>query len=304
MAVDTSEKKHSGPIVESRDRFDVIDCTGCGFRHILPIPSQVELEKVYRSEYYTQEKPLYIERNLEDQEWWKVVYDGRFDLFERLLPFSPRRLLDVGSGPGFFLRRGEDRGWQCVGIEPSRKAATFARAAGLTVKRAFLSEVSAVEMGTFDVVYMNEVLEHTPDPTAILRQSMELLKPSGLLCIVVPNDYNPLQKALQDVCGFPSWWVAPPHHINYFNVTSVKALVQKVGLEIVDVEATFPIDLFLLMGENYVGNDELGRKCHGRRKNLELNLKKAGLNHLKHTLYHFFAELGIGREVQVIARRR
>jgi hypothetical protein len=58
------------------------------------------------------------------------------------------------------------------------------------------------------------------------------------------------------------------------------------------------------MGENYVGDDELGRACHGRRKNLEVNLQKAGLGELKHSLYRFFAELDIGREVQVIAQRR
>jgi hypothetical protein len=74
-------------------------------------------------------------------------------------------------------------------------------------------------------------------------------------------------------------------------------------MRIVNTEATFPIDLFLLMGENYVGDDELGRRCHGKRKRLEINLEKAGLTDLKRSLYRSFAELGIGREIQVIGRK-
>jgi hypothetical protein len=68
-------------------------------------------------------------------------------------------------------------------------------------------------------------------------------------------------------------------------------------------ETTFPIDLFLLMGDNYIGDDALGRECHGRRKNLEHNLALAGLSGLKRDLYKAMAGLGIGREVVLIARK-
>ena len=68
-------------------------------------------------------------------------------------------------------------------------------------------------------------------------------------------------------------------------------------MDVVLREATFPIDLFLLMGEHYVGDDKLGRRCHARRKTLELNLVAGGRNDLKRRLYRLLAELGIGREV-------
>ena len=164
-------------------------------------------------------------------------------------------------------------------------------------------EEVAHDLDPFDVVYMSEVLEHIPNPMEMLVLSQSLLKSGGLLCVIVPNDYNPIQEALRTVCDFPSWWVAPPHHINYFNVSSIKALVEEAGTRIVLTEATFPIDLFLLMGDNYVGNDELGRECHGKRKRLEINLEKAGLAGVKRSLYESLAEHGIGREIQVIGQK-
>ena len=62
-------KDHPGRSIENRNGYEVIDCTSCRFKHIIPIPSHEELREIYRSEYYATEKPLYIERNQEDQEW-------------------------------------------------------------------------------------------------------------------------------------------------------------------------------------------------------------------------------------------
>jgi SAM-dependent methyltransferase len=294
---------HSGKLIESKNGFEVIECSCCEFKHTIPIPSEKELREIYSNEYYTTEKPLYIERNLEDQEWWRVVYDARLNLFEKLLPQDRREILEIGSGPGFFLKRAIQRGWSGIGFEPSTKAADHARGLGLEIRNEFLSEDAAADLKSFDVIYLNEVLEHIPKPLEMLQLAERLLAPGGLLCVIVPNDYNPLQQALRRVSDFPSWWVAPPHHINYFDVSSIKGLVRKTGTRIVNTEATFPIDLFLLMGDNYVGNDELGRQCHGKRKTLEINLEKAGLSEMKRSLYQFLAEQGIGREIQVVGQK-
>jgi len=47
------------------------------------------------------------------------------------LPSGSRRILDVGSGPGYFLLHGKNRGWQTLGIEPSKQAAEHGRKLGL-----------------------------------------------------------------------------------------------------------------------------------------------------------------------------
>lgn len=303
MAKVKSWDKHVGPVLDTVNGFDVIKCAACGFTHIVPIPSPEDLERVYRHEYYSTEKPLYLERTREDLEWWNLVYSDRYDTFEELLPRGRRRILDIGSGPGIFLHHGKCRGWETLGIEPSAQAAAHSRELGIDIVQEFITEDTALKIGHFDVVHMSMVLEHIPDPIGLLRIARDLLKPDGVICVVVPNDYSFFQEALRNVCGLQPWWVAPPHHINYFDFDSLASLFHKINLNVVAKEATFPIDLFLLMGDNYVGNDEMGRVCHSKRKALESNLAAAGMTKVKRDLYRRLADTGIGREVCMYGRK-
>lgn len=299
----TATVAHTGHVVDSVDGYDVLDCAACGFKHVVPLPEPEELERIYREEYYTVEKPLYVERHREDAAWWDLAYGERYDTFEELLPAGRRRILDVGSGPGLFLRAGLDRGWRPLGLEPSPHAAAHARSLGVDVLEEFLSPLTAPGLGSFDVVHMSEVLEHIPDPAALLRLVHGLLDPDGLVCVVVPNDYSPFQTALRDARGFRPWWLAPPHHLNYFDFDSLAGLFERCGFEVALREATFPIDLFLLMGDDYVGHDDVGRACHARRIAFETALEDAGLSGLRRSLYRSLAEHGIGREAIVVGRR-
>jgi len=76
-----------------------------------------------------------------------------------------------------------------------------------------------------------------------------------------------------------------------------------MGFNVLLTEATFPIDMFLLMGDDYIDNDGIGRQCHEKRKALELNLHKSGLGNLKRELYRSLGALGIGREVQIFGQK-
>ena len=294
-------REHRGAALDTVKGFTIVECETCGFRHIVPVPTEETLEKVYREEYYFSEKPLYLERHREDQEWWDLTYAERYDTFETHLPSDRRRILDVGSGPGFFLLHGKRRGWQTLGLEPSRQAAAHARGLGLEIIEEFLTHELSGRLGQFDVVHMSEVLEHIPDPKGFLMLARRLLGFGGMVCLVVPNDYSPVQHALRTACGHSPWWVAPPQHVNYFDFDSAARLLEACGFEVVLREATFPIDMFLLMGDNYVGNDVLGRQCHGKRMTLEKNLAKAGLTGIKRSMYQALAQKGIGREAMLFA---
>lgn len=296
--------EHDGAVLDRRGEFRVLECTACGFRHVVPLPSADELRALYRHEYYAVEKPLYLERSREDEPWWRLVHRERFEAFESWLGAGRRRVLDVGSGPGTFLAVGRERGWQALGIEPSRQAAAHARALGLDVVEEFLTPELAPRLGAFDAVHLNEVLEHLPDPRGHLELCRDLLAPGGLVCVAVPNDYNPFQAVLRATAGYAPWWVAPPHHLNYFDFDSLSRLLERAGFAVLRREATFPIELFLLMGEDYIGDDALGRVCHARRKLFEARLDAAGAGGLKRELYARLAELGLGRQALVYAVKR
>lgn len=293
---------HAGRVVDHANGFHVIECETCGFKHILPIPAAADLQKVYEEEYYTTEKPDYLKHYEEDSEWWKLTYNDRYDYFENILPAGRRRILDIGSGPGLFLLRGKERGWGTLGIEPSRQAAAYARSLGLEIRNEFLTSETQ-GLGTFDVIHMSAVLEHIADPVGMLEIAFRLLEPGGLICVVVPNDYSPFQNALRDACCFHPWWLAPPHHINYFEPASLQRALTRTGFMVADLSTTFPIDIFLLMGDDYTKDPGLGRQCHGRRKAFEFSLEKAGLTSLRRKLYGCLIEHNIGREIVVYARR-
>jgi SAM-dependent methyltransferase len=298
-----SWKDHKGELCESVESFDVIDCETCGFRHIIPIPTQEGLINVYKEDYYSKEKPLYLAESKEDLEWLKIGYRDLYSIFENLLDGERRSILEVGSGPGYFLLYGRERGWQVKGIEPASKAAAHGKKLGLDIEEDFLTTDNASTLGSFDVIYLDKVLEHIPDPRQMLTLTHNMLNEKGLLCVKVPNDYSLFQKIVIKAYGLRSWWVAPPHHINYFDFQSLTNLFEDIGFEIVHRTTSFPMDIFLLMGVQYVDNNDLGRECHFKRVKLEMAFEKAEKETAKKRWYESMAELGIGREVILIGEK-
>ena len=294
---------HQGSLVCRSGPYDVIECETCGFKHVYPLPSDGELNQIYQNEYYTMTIPDYIQRHQRDKEWWSQSYKNRLNQIRSTVLSSGSNFLDVGSGPGLMLQAASEVGWDAIGIEPNSVAAEHARSIGCKVIEDFLTAKLVPTLGLFDAIHSSEVLEHIRDPAAMISLMSCLLKSGGVVCFVVPNDFNPLQKALVASGDQTNWWVAPPHHLNYFTHASLKKLVQSCGLEVVILTSTFPIELFLAMGENYIGNDKLGSLCHEKRKIMETTLVKAGYQSLIDQLYLKFSELEIGREIVLIARK-
>lgn len=284
-------------MIDKENGYKVLDCRECGFIHIDPVPTPEELDKVYREEYYKDEKPLFIKRVMEDLDWWEKVYDDRYDFLEEKLGTEKRTILDIGCGPGYFLKRGMERGWKCLGVEPSRQASEHAKGLGVDVINAFLDNAPINEK--FDAVHTSEVLEHVTDPSGVLEKAYSLLNHGGIICCVVPNDYSPVQKVLKYKLNYRPYWLAPPHHINYFSFGSLSALLEHAGFKVINKSAMFPMDFFLLMGDNYIGNDALGRESHARRKMLDIMLSEPELKDFKREMYGLMAKHGIGREIVI-----
>jgi 2-polyprenyl-3-methyl-5-hydroxy-6-metoxy-1,4-benzoquinol methylase len=292
---------HDGPLVTRSKGYDLIACDVCSFRHVVPLPDPHELERAYREAYYTEEKPTFLAHAGEDQEWAELAQRDRLESFERLLPQTRRRLLDIGCGPGFFLKTAQERGWRVQGLEPSRQAAAHARGLGLPIIEEFFNATTATQLARYDVVHLNNVMEHVPNPLVVVRLARELLAPGGLLCLNVPNDFSAFQHSARSTLGLAEWWVAPPHHLNYFDFDSLSHLVTKAGFSIAERSTSFPMELFLLMGLDYTTNPELGLACHNQRKRFDLGLENAGFKETRRKFYRALAEAGIGREAVVIA---
>lgn len=293
--------EHFGEVIDSKDGIDVIECKGCGFKHIVPLPTPEELEKLYQGEYYSTEKPRYIQEAEEDLEWLETTYREYYKMLDMYACGETKRLLEIGSGPGFFLNCGKELGWDVTGIEPSRQAYQYSQRFGVKVINDTFSDDVVAGLGRFDMVFMDTVIEHLPDPRSLLETVKNVLDQHGVLCVISPNDYNPLQKILREHLSYDPWWVVPHHHINYFDFHSMQGLLRKSGFEVLETTATFPMELFLLFGENYVKNGELGRRCHSKRKFFEENMYKWGGETMS-SMNKAFADIGIGRKFVIIAK--
>lgn len=293
--------KHSGTILDTIEETNVVDCHECGFVHVMPLPSVEELQRFYEKDFYDTEMPDYFNHAEEDMEWWAATYNHYYDLLEAHT--NGRHLLDIGSGPGYFLDAGMRRGWKTVGFEPSAAAARYSGGRGLTIVNDMFSAEKAAAYGLFDAIMISLVFEHVPDPAHLIEEAKKVLSPGGLICIVVPNDYNPLQKLLVEQHGFSPWWVVPKHHLNYFTTASLTKLLQSRELTPVEVEASYPMEFFLLSGRNYVKDPQLGRACHQERMDMEIALF-AGNKNLLVDMYRSWAKEGIGREAVVIACKK
>lgn len=300
----TGTASHLGPVLGSAKGTDIIDCQSCGFAHAMPLPGHEELARIYSSEYYATEKPDYFRRYEEDRDWWRLTYDRFLSRLETLLPAKRRALLEIGSGPGLFLERAVERGWAGIGVEPARQAVEYSRNLGLDVREGNFDADSAGDLGSFDAIHLHNVLEHVLDPTALLALAAESLTTGGVLSIVVPNDFNALQRAAVAAAGSKPWWLAPPHHLNYFSFVSLERLLVRLGFEIAGRTTTFPMELFLLMGDDYTVNGELGRSLHAKRKRFEQTMAGAGEQAALDALYDAVAAAGLGRECVVWGRKR
>jgi SAM-dependent methyltransferase len=163
---------------------------------------------------------------------------------------ASRRLLDVGSGLGFFLTDAAARGFSVSGIEPDANVVEDTRKLGLHVRHGYFPD--CLEPGeTFDVIVFNDVLEHIPDLAGTLDACIRHLAPGGLLVVNCPNRRGAFYRIANvlDRAGihgpFDRLWqrgVVSPH-VWYFEPDDLRRLGERYGLALADQLDLMPITL-------------------------------------------------------------
>ena len=164
----------------------------------------------------------------------------------------------------------------------------------------------AHEQTRFDLILLDNVLEHVTDPGARLQSLRTLLTPSGVLIVEVPpNDFSSLQQHLLDEGHIDSpFWGVVPDHLSYFNAEGLRALAQEIGWEVRHLMTDYPIDPNLLNPDsNYILDRSRGKACHLARVEIE-NLIHDFSPDKAVAVYSAFAELGIGRALTAMLTPR
>jgi SAM-dependent methyltransferase len=137
-------------------------------------------------------------------------------------------ILDVGCGVGFALDAAKRAGLKTYGIELSRTAAAAATQRGHIVIPSLLEDLDSEWEGKFDLISLNQVLEHVPDPTGLVRQCVRFLSPRGAVAIAVPSATG----VLRFVPWLPANW--PPHHISRWRVEDFNTLAERTNLRMLE----------------------------------------------------------------------
>lgn len=104
-----------------------------------------------------------------------------------------QRVLDIGCGGGLLTEAMAAEGAQVTGIDLAKASLQVARLhgheSGVQVQYECVSAEDYAEQqaGQFDLVTCMELLEHVPDPAAVVQACARLVRPGGLVCFSTLN---------------------------------------------------------------------------------------------------------------------
>lgn len=157
----------------------------------------------------------------------------------------PARVLDVGCSDGRFGALARRHGHSVTGVDVIKHEGVADRLDTFVV--ADLDEGLPAEVGSdFDIVIAADVIEHTVEPTDVLRALAGRLQPEGSLFISVPNFAHWYPRARvglgrfdYDTRGILDWG-----HLRFFTRRSLERVIADAGLRIIgrDVVGS-PIEL-------------------------------------------------------------
>jgi 2-polyprenyl-3-methyl-5-hydroxy-6-metoxy-1,4-benzoquinol methylase len=144
------------------------------------------------------------------------------------------RLLDVGCSSGAFLETARQAGLDAEGVELSPEAAQTARRAGFRVFTGRLEDARFPD-AVFDAIALIELVEHLPDPRALLEEGRRILRPGGIVMITTPNGASLTARAMGARWGVFSL-TGMGGHVSFFNPRSLRMLAERTGFEVAKLE--------------------------------------------------------------------
>jgi len=180
----------------------------------------------------------------------------RLAAYARLLPRLQRfrstgRLLEIGSGYGYFLEMAGHAGWEGEGVEISPYCCQVARERGCSVQQSPLQDATLAQ-GTFDVIVLWDVIEHFTQPAEIVRLCHGLLRPGGALVMRTP-DGRALASTLWPARAAYRSLVYPANtaeHVFHFTPQDLSALATPLGFLLPEIDYEQPWEERVISGNN------------------------------------------------------
>ena len=275
-----------------------------GFYTLKNHPADEERKAYYRNQYYQDNKATYTSEYANSElDFINIKLEQKLLLIEKHLSLSPTcSFLDIGCGEGFAVSFFKKRGFTVLGLDYS--------SAGIknhnldVLDDAIIGDVydSITNLVTsskcFDIVNMDNVLEHVTAPKELLELVYKVLTKNGIIIIKVPNDFSVLQHYfIENKIASKPHWVAPLDHISYFNKEGLINLSNAVGFKCIDFLSDQMIEFSALNpNTNYFENKNVGKSCHFARVAQENIFHKISPQKTIE-MYRILGSMGLGWEI-------
>ncbi len=203
----------------------VVRCRACGLTYVNPRLPDADQVRLY-SEQVISPTAYYLRTQAQDER----SFADRVALIERF--HAPGHLLDLGCGPGAFSVAAQARGWITTGLDLNAESVARCKARGLDVILGSFPHRALVGR-RFDVIAMNDFLEHLPDPAEALRAVRELVAPGGVVFISTPD----IGSLMARLTGARWLHLKPNEHLVYFDRRTISALLERTGFRVEYVRA-------------------------------------------------------------------
>jgi len=120
----------------------------------------------------------------------------RMELIQRYVPLQGKKMLDCGCGTGQYVIGFLNAGVDAYGIDFFKeKIQEFHTRYPEIADRVNVGNAEKINFpdDSFDVVLVNEVLEHIPDQVKALLEIRRILKPDGVFIVFSPNRFYPFE---------------------------------------------------------------------------------------------------------------
>ena len=197
----------------------IVRCDNCGLIYVNPI------EKGIEKNYET----------IEDRDYLKSK-EARTETFKRDLREIEKykkkgKILDIGCGPGLFLKVAKDNEWEDYGVELSKWAFDYGKNMGVNIINKRLEKVKFNDE-FFDVITLWDVIEHVENPSGLLLEIKRILKNDGIIVLNTPN----IGSAFAKIMG-KRWWNLMGMHIYYFDKKTIIKILEKNGYKIIKIKS-------------------------------------------------------------------
>jgi 2-polyprenyl-3-methyl-5-hydroxy-6-metoxy-1,4-benzoquinol methylase len=200
---------------------EVVKCSSCGHFQLYPMPTVFEDEDYYNEDL--QNKSTHSETNIDIND---IKQKSDWDTkrrFEQVSGYADKntRILEIGSGYGFFIEYMEQNCFKIKGLEVSKSRRQYSETkckSEIYSLNLIKDNVPEDMLGRFEVIVMFQVLEHITDPVTFMMKVKSMLSPDGKLIIEVPNAGDHLLSFCEAYSKF--FWQRA--HVSYFYTDTLK----------------------------------------------------------------------------------